>query len=57
MAPKATDKHRTKFLLDEKDIPTRWYNIQADLKTPLAPMAEGSFACRQSVNARTRSRR
>jgi len=37
MAPKATDKHRTKFLLDEKDIPTRWYNIQADLKTPLAP--------------------
>jgi len=31
------DKNRTKFLLDEKDLPTRWYNIQADLKTPLAP--------------------
>ena len=37
MAKASADKHRTKFLLDEKDIPTRWYNIQADLKTPLAP--------------------
>jgi len=37
MAKPATDRHRTKYLLDEKDIPTRWYNIQADLKTPLAP--------------------
>jgi tryptophan synthase beta chain len=27
----------TKFLLSEKDIPARWYNIQADLKTPLPP--------------------
>src|SRR6266571_4567849 len=34
---KASDKNRTKFLLDEKDIPSRWYNIQADLKTPLPP--------------------
>src|SRR5215510_7824965 len=33
----ATDKNRTKFLLDEKDIPEKWYNIQADLKTPLPP--------------------
>jgi tryptophan synthase beta chain len=29
-----TDPHQTKFLLDERDIPTRWYNIQADLPTP-----------------------
>jgi len=29
---------RTKFVLDEKDIPTRWYNIQADLKTPAPPV-------------------
>ena len=36
-AGKASDKNRTKFLLDEKDIPSRWYNIQADLKTPLPP--------------------
>ncbi len=28
------DRNRTKFLLDEKDIPTKWYNIQADFKTP-----------------------
>ncbi|MET7878426.1 TrpB-like pyridoxal phosphate-dependent enzyme [Micromonospora profundi] len=29
---------RTKFLLDEKDIPTTWYNLAADLKGgPLAP--------------------
>ncbi|MBI2153778.1 MAG: TrpB-like pyridoxal phosphate-dependent enzyme [Candidatus Rokubacteria bacterium] len=32
------DKNRTKYLLDEKDIPTKWYNIQADLKTPLPPV-------------------
>ncbi len=32
-----SDKRQTKFLLQEKDIPTRWYNIQADLKTPLPP--------------------
>ncbi len=25
----------TKFLLAEKDIPTTWYNIQADLPQPL----------------------
>jgi tryptophan synthase beta chain len=37
MASKASDRNRTKFLLDEKDIPSKWYNIQADLKTPLPP--------------------
>src|SRR5512136_2407163 len=29
--------NRTKILLDENDIPKQWYNIQADLKTPLDP--------------------
>jgi tryptophan synthase beta chain len=28
---------RTKIILDENDIPKQWYNIQADLKTPLDP--------------------
>src|SRR4030043_1953737 len=28
---------RTKYLLNEKDMPTRWYNIQADLPKPLPP--------------------
>jgi tryptophan synthase beta chain len=28
---------RTKILLDENDIPKKWYNIQADLKTPMDP--------------------
>jgi tryptophan synthase beta chain len=28
---------RTKFILDEKDMPTKWYNIQADLPKPLPP--------------------
>ncbi len=28
----------TKYLLQEKDIPSRWYNIQADLPTPLPPV-------------------
>jgi tryptophan synthase beta chain len=27
----------TKIVLDENDIPKKWYNIQADLKTPLDP--------------------
>ena len=29
---------RTKFILDEKEMPTQWYNIQADLPEPLPPM-------------------
>jgi tryptophan synthase beta chain len=28
---------RTKFILNEKDMPTKWYNIQADLPEPLPP--------------------
>jgi tryptophan synthase beta chain len=32
-----SDRRQTKFLLQEKDIPAKWYNIQADLKTPLPP--------------------
>ena len=28
---------RIKIQLDENDIPKKWYNIQADLKTPLDP--------------------
>ncbi|MCK5260739.1 MAG: TrpB-like pyridoxal phosphate-dependent enzyme [Thermoplasmatales archaeon] len=29
--------NKTKIMLDENDIPKKWYNIQADLKTPLDP--------------------
>ena len=29
---------RTKFILDEKEMPTHWYNIQADLPEPLPPL-------------------
>ena len=29
---------KTKFVLDEKEIPTQWYNIQADLPEPLPPI-------------------
>lgn len=29
---------RTKFVLDEKDLPSSWYNIQADLPEPLPPL-------------------
>ncbi|MEA2015962.1 MAG: TrpB-like pyridoxal phosphate-dependent enzyme [Actinomycetota bacterium] len=28
---------RTKFILDEKELPEQWYNIQADLPKPLPP--------------------
>jgi len=33
-----SDRNRVKFLLDEREIPTKWYNIIADLKTPPAPV-------------------
>jgi len=29
---------RTKYILDEEDMPTQWYNIQADLPEPLPPL-------------------
>jgi tryptophan synthase beta chain len=29
---------KSKFLLDEKDMPKQWYNIQADLPEPLPPV-------------------
>ena len=29
---------QTKYMLDEKDIPTAWYNIQADLPSPMPPI-------------------
>jgi len=32
------DKALTKIVLGDRDIPTRWYNIVADLKTPPAPV-------------------
>jgi len=32
------DKDQTKFILSEKEMPTAWYNIQADLPQPLPPM-------------------
>ena len=30
--------NRTKFILEEKDMPTHWYNVQADLPEPLPPL-------------------
>jgi tryptophan synthase beta chain len=30
-------KEQTKFVLDESEMPTAWYNIQADLPQPLPP--------------------
>ena len=29
---------QTKFILNEQDMPTRWYNVQADLPEPLPPL-------------------
>src|SRR2546427_5389148 len=37
MATKSSHENQTKYVLSERDLPTRWYNIQADLKTPLPP--------------------
>ncbi len=35
---------KTRYVLDEQDMPTAWYNVQADLPEPLAPPldAEGN---------------
>src|SRR6476620_9933903 len=33
-----TTPERTKFLLDETDMPRAWYNIQADLHAPAPPV-------------------
>ena len=38
MTQRATDARQTKYVLDEADLPTQWYNIQADLKTPAPPV-------------------
>ncbi len=37
MASNPSDR-TTKYVLTEKEMPTRWYNIAADLKTPPAPV-------------------
>jgi tryptophan synthase beta chain len=38
MTQRATDVRQTKYVLDEADLPTQWYNIQADLQTPVPPV-------------------
>jgi tryptophan synthase beta chain len=35
---KGEKMNRTKFILEEKDMPNAWYNIQADLPEPLPPL-------------------
>ena len=31
------ERYMKKIILDENDIPKKWYNIQADLPSPLDP--------------------
>jgi tryptophan synthase beta chain len=38
MSTPGGDAHHTKYVLDEAEIPTQWYNIQADLHQPLPPV-------------------
>jgi len=38
MTQRTTAAQRTKYVLDETDLPTQWYNIQADLQTPVPPV-------------------
>lgn len=33
----SADTSVTKYILSEEDLPRQWYNIQADLKTPIPP--------------------
>src|ERR1700736_635909 len=34
----ASDTNTTKYLLDESEIPTHWYNVVPDLRQPPAPV-------------------
>jgi len=38
LQPQSMAADQVKYFLDEKDMPTSWYNIQADLPTPLPPV-------------------
>ena len=38
-----------KYLLDERQLPKSWYNIQADLPKP-APPEIGRASCRERVS-------
>jgi tryptophan synthase beta chain len=38
MTQRTAAAQRTKYILDEADLPAQWYNIQADLKTPVPPV-------------------
>jgi tryptophan synthase beta chain len=38
MSKQGGDPNRTKYALDEAEIPAQWYNIQADLHRPLPPV-------------------
>jgi tryptophan synthase beta chain len=38
MSKQGGDPNRTKYLLDEAEIPAQWYNMQADLHQPLPPV-------------------
>ena len=38
MTQRTAAAQRTKYVPDETDLPTQWYNIQADLKTLLPPV-------------------
>ncbi len=43
-----------KVLLDESEMPTRWYNIMADLPTPPPPPPRGSAGGRRWSGRRRR---
>jgi tryptophan synthase beta chain len=38
MATGSRTANQTKFLLDESDLPRHWYNVRADMPTPLQPV-------------------
>src|SRR5919109_3242839 len=38
MTDRTAAAQRTKYVLEEADLPMQWYNIQADLKTPVPPV-------------------
>ncbi len=45
MARKEDDMAQYKYQLDEKDIPTQWYNVLADLPSPLPPLTPSPAPC------------
>jgi len=52
---KQSELEQTKFLLDESELPRRWYNIRADMPNPPQPVLTRVPASRSGLTTSLRS--